>query len=81
MSLSLDQFREASKPKRMQCGVQRILESLDGKDRDALVVALSDAKVTAAAIEGVLSDAGHRLAQGTVSRHRRGQCGCVREST
>lgn len=76
MALSLDVFVEASKPKRVKCGLGEIIDSLTPKDREVLAAALTSTAVTHSAIAKVLTDAGHPIKQGTVNRHRAGKCSC-----
>jgi hypothetical protein len=76
MSLSLDAFKEASKPVRAPCSVTVLLRSLDAKDRAALEEALADASVSHTAIAKVLTAEGHRTTGQTVGRHRTGGCLC-----
>ena len=76
MPLSADAFRTASRPRRAVCGVTKVLGSLSDADRKVLEAALADPDVTHAAIERVLAAEGIELPQGTVRRHRNGECAC-----
>lgn len=73
MGLSLEAFVAESKPKREQCGVRKVLDRLDAKDRGVLEAALADESVTHVAIERVLKAEGHVV---QVGRHRNGGCAC-----
>ena len=76
MSLSPDAFKVASRPRRSLCTVARVLNALEPKDRTVVEEALGNDDITHSAIAQVLQAEGHDLKQGTVSRHRRGACGC-----
>ena len=76
--LSLDAFKQASKPKKgPRCTIRAIADALDPKDRAALVDALGSEAITGAGIARVLSAAGHEVAAPVVNRHRRGECDCT----
>lgn len=49
---------------------------LDDSDRAALVAFLADSKVSHAAISRALQRKGYKVGQGTVARHRKGECQC-----
>ena len=76
MPLSAEAFHAASRPRRATCGVTKVLGSLSDADRKVLEAALADPDVTHAAIERVLAAEGIELPQGTVRRHRHGECAC-----
>lgn len=78
MTLSLDQFAKASRVKRPPCTVTLILAQLDPKDVALVTEALDNRSITGKAIADVLSNAGHPISQGSVTRHRRGDCSCER---
>lgn len=72
----LDEFRNEGVRPRVRCQVIVILEAMTETDADDLKAALADATVTAAAIERVLNRRNIKLSQGTIARHRRGECSC-----
>lgn len=78
MPLSLDDFANESKPSRSPCSMAEVRAALSPSDLKALDQALATPGFTHAAIARVLRRAGHQVAQGTVSRHRLGNCSCPR---
>lgn len=74
--LSLDAFRGAVRRTGPTCGIAKIREQLDPKDRAVLDAALADDKVTGSAISRVLKDRGHSISQNAVTYHQRGDCRC-----
>lgn len=72
----LSAYEAASQPRRMQCTVKTILESLKGKALVDLKGALAAPHVTHQGISVVLGQLGHKVDAQTVSRHRRNLCGC-----
>lgn len=77
MALSLDDFA-GRKHKGPRCTVSVILGALDAKDRDVLEAALADPDIQSSQIAKVLTDNGHKIGDGTVSKHRRQGCACDR---
>ena len=65
-----------------KCGVHDALQALSPEDQETLMAALEkrDALgryvVTGAAISRALATIGHKMASGTVNRHRKRGCGC-----
>lgn len=71
---------EAAKgPSRLPCTIAVILAALTPEDRADLEAALADRSIGHRIIAEVLSAEGHPVKQGTVSRHRGGQCSCKRD--
>ena len=58
------------------CGYRTVHALLDAADAKALTEAMATPNYTSAAIARALTDRGHRISQGTVQRHRRGECRC-----
>jgi hypothetical protein len=65
-------------PKRKQypCNVDRLLESLEGVDRESLEEALNDKGWTASALSRELTRRGLPLTDKAIKKHRWGECGC-----
>ena len=59
-----------------RCTVAVILDELTPEDAAALRAAFSKQAFTAAAIARTLRKRGHRITDGTVQRHRKGECSC-----
>lgn len=55
--------------------VRAALQLADAKDLDTL---LADPDVMGATLSRALTNRGHRLAAGSIQRHRRGDCRCER---
>lgn len=72
----MDDFKAEGTRPRNKCRVALIREQLTPDEAADLDVALQDPVITAAAIERVLERKGHKLPQGTVTRHRRKDCSC-----
>lgn len=72
----MDEFKAEGTRPRMQCRVALVKQALTPDEADDLDRALGDPVITAAAIERVLERKGYKLAQGTVTRHRRKECNC-----
>ena len=72
----MDEFKAEGTRPRLQCRVKLVLDSLTAAEQTDLLSALADPVITAAAIERVLDRKGHKLPQGTVTRHRRRECTC-----
>jgi hypothetical protein len=66
--------REA-RPSGPRCSVAVLLGNLDAADRSALLDALSS-DIPAAVLGRALKAEGHQVAQGTIQRHRKGECSC-----
>lgn len=60
------------------CTVAAIIARLDDRDRDALLAALWDKMVTLRKIHSDLIAEGFAVSVQTLSRHRRGDCACLR---
>ena len=61
---------------RTPCRVWSTKENLSKQDAKELDEALADPSVTGKAIADVLKARGHNINQGSVTRHRRGDCAC-----
>lgn len=75
----LSEFIEASKARKVPCGVAAVLAQLEETDPDraeALRAALGTEHIKGSAVSRVVGGWGYRLPQGTVQRHRRGVCAC-----
>lgn len=57
-----------------KCSVCRVLEVIEGDDREALVWALSHEDIMSTKISQALQRDGHQVAPIAVQRHRRGEC-------
>lgn len=62
------------------CSVGAALARFNKSDAEAFHTAMSahPTQVPAAAIERALKAAGHKIGNGAVGRHRKGQCACER---
>jgi hypothetical protein len=58
------------------CGVQKLYASLPKDDAKALRQAIADPMVKGTAISKALKARGYHVADGVVTRHRRGECVC-----
>lgn len=56
------------------CTVCLLLAELDESESEALAGLLANQKVASAALSRVLTAHGHKVAEGTLSRHRLGKC-------
>ena len=72
----LDDFKNETVKPRHQCGVALLLIKLADDEANDLRTALLDPTITAAAIMRVLDRKGHKLSDGTITRHRRKSCQC-----
>lgn len=72
----LDEFKNEGVRPRRKCGVAILLDILSEQERDDLRIALGDPVITASAIMRVLERKGHKLPDGTITRHRRKECSC-----
>lgn len=72
----MDEFKAEGVRPRLQCKVSIVLKLLPPSEQTDLLEALESPVITAAAIERVLERKGHKLPQGTVTRHRRRECNC-----
>lgn len=72
----IDAEQDASRPNR--CGVNRVLQTLEGGDRDDLDKALADPGITTAAIHRALVKRGFKIDAKGVAYHRKGTCACAR---
>lgn len=61
------------------CGIQKLLDTLDKKDADAVLAVLGNHTYTHMAIRQALIRRGHTLSYSVVQRHRIGTCACERE--
>lgn len=60
------------------CSVATILRRSTEEDAAALTAALADERFLLAHIHAALQAEGHPISQGTLRRHRRGECACAR---
>lgn len=77
MALSLDGL-SAKSHKGPRCTVWLILNAMSDEDRATLQGVLDDPRYESSQIARVLTSNGHRVADGTVSKHRRKGCACER---
>jgi hypothetical protein len=64
--------------KKPACKVRSILESLDSKDREILILALADNQWTAAGLARELTKRGIPISERPVMAHKRKGCSCAR---
>ena len=72
----LDDFKNEGVRPRVRCQVAVVLDTMSKADAADLRAAMGDITVTGAAIERVLARRNVKLSQGSITRHRRGQCSC-----
>ena len=72
----LDDFKSEGQRPRMQCRIVTVREEMTADEHADLIAALGNPVISAAAIERVLKRKGIDVPQGTVTRHRRGECSC-----
>lgn len=72
----LDDIRAEKRKTGVLCRVSSVLQQMDKKDAADLQAAIDDPMITAAAIERVLRRKEITMPQGTITRHRRGECSC-----
>lgn len=60
------------------CTMGLLLQRLTPTDRADIEAALADKAIAATIIAKVLNEAGHRIGNDPVQRHRRGACHCGR---
>ena len=70
----LQEFRELSKPRYARCGIELALEALPPAEAATLKAALKEPEITHASISKWLAKRNIKVASGTVSRHRLGNC-------
>lgn len=70
-ALAAQSKRRVSTP----CLTGIILDKLDAEDR-ALLEGAMDSDMTHVAIARALADEGHKIAQQSIGRHRKGECAC-----
>jgi hypothetical protein len=58
------------------CGIQKLYGCLPKGDAEALRQAIADPMVKGTAISKALKARGYHVADGVVTRHRRGECVC-----
>ena len=67
------------KPRGPKCSVRMLLETLNKDDKAVMETALANAAISHAQLARAVTDAGlGKIGQGTISRHRAGDCGCPR---
>ena len=77
----INPFEAANTPQaRPRCTVAKILDELDPERTGYLQEALARPHILHRTLANVLTDWGHPISLETVSRHRRGDCRCERES-
>lgn len=72
----LDEFKNEGQRPRLACRVALVIGALSDDEAADLRTALADPVITAAAIMRVLERKGHKLPDGTITRHRRKECSC-----
>jgi hypothetical protein len=62
------------------CSVATLLDQLEDDDRDNLLswLALKPAFMAHSRISRILRTAGYTISAGTIGRHRKGECACLR---
>lgn len=68
---NIDQFGSAVGPR---CTVCRFVSTLDDKEADVFTAALTNDNVTMNALARALAKNGHKIAAGTLARHKKGEC-------
>lgn len=75
----LDEIRqEHVKNNRARCTVARLVEVMEDEERADFLAAIDDHALSCAAIARAVTARGHDIQQGTLTRHRKGMCGCPR---
>lgn len=72
----LAEFVALSKPRRLECGMRRVLRELAPADRRKLEAALAADDIRHTAISRWLANRNVKLAADTVKRHRKRECSC-----
>lgn len=68
---NIEQFGTGAGPR---CTVCRFLSTLDAKEADAFTTVLANENVTMNALARALAKNGHKIAAGTLARHKKGEC-------
>lgn len=76
MGLRDDILAESRSPG-ARCRVEVILADMEAFDREQLLEVINDPSVSSSAISRYLKKTGTEIAEGSISRHRRGGCRCV----
>jgi DNA-binding HxlR family transcriptional regulator len=64
--------------KKQSCKVRTILESLEAKDKEILIQALSDNQWSAGALSRELTKRGIPISEKPITAHKRKGCSCAR---
>ena len=56
------------------CRTCLLLKQLPEKDAEALRVALADKRISSGGLSRILKEEGHKIAETTLRRHRKGEC-------
>lgn len=59
-----------------RCQMRTVLDKLPDGDKETLTNLLKDESVTGSAIARVLRGRGYQITEGSLRRHRRGECSC-----
>jgi len=73
----LDDLKDDDKledKKRSVCTVCKMIKSLDKPEKEALALRMDNPEISHAAISRVLQANGYKISQGTLARHRNGEC-------
>ena len=78
MSLSFMDALSAQpgKPRGELCSVELVRQAMSDGDRQQFDAALADRSVSHARLSRALASIGHKVNQGTIGRHRVGDCKC-----
>jgi hypothetical protein len=66
------------KPRKRNCAVRTLMESLSEADQAILTKNLLDKNVPHYALQQALKGVGVKIADSTITRHRTGECSCSR---
>jgi hypothetical protein len=72
-----DEIRSEPSRRQRKNRIQQVLDSLDAKDRAALLEALNDTNIAGSAISRVLAKRGIKLGESTITKYRSGVYGSV----
>jgi hypothetical protein len=66
------------KPRKRNCAVRTLIESLGEADQAILTDNLLNTKVPSYALQKALNGVGVTIADSSITRHRSGECSCLR---
>jgi hypothetical protein len=66
------------KPRKRNCAVRTLMETLSESDLEILTRVLLDKNVAHYALQQALKGVGVKIADSTITRHRTGECSCLR---